>query len=269
MQFNRLAIIVILLGSGVAGCGKLNGDLPAPSTPGAQIHEAGWNEKTSPNFHGTVLHDGNYNYTTCVTCHAKSFAGGTSGVGCFSCHASFPHKPGWSDTAANNFHGKFLRLGMGQLSDCAQCHGTGFDGGTSGKSCFTCHASYPHKTEWLDPASTGSHGKYLKAKNWQNAECAGCHGSDFTGGTSGKTCFTCHRLLSALYLCGRIGASGVSAQPRVSACAMQDLPRRRLYRWIGRERLVFFSGMPCGQHRSGKISGSMQHLSRPVPGTCE
>lgn len=192
MQCRRFAIIAILLGLGVAGCGKLNEDLPAPSKPGAQIHEAGWNEKTSANFHGTVLNNGNYDLDKCVTCHAKSFAGGTSGVGCFSCHESFPHKAGWSDTTSNSFHGKFLRLGMGQLSGCAQCHGTGFDGGTSGKSCYTCHASYPHKTGWLDPASTGSHGKYLKVKNWQAAECAACHGSNFTGGTSGKSCFTCH-----------------------------------------------------------------------------
>jgi predicted CxxxxCH...CXXCH cytochrome family protein len=192
VRFTTVVISVILFGLGGAGCGKLQEDLPAPDKPGSAIHEAGWNEPTSANFHGTVLHDGNYNYTKCVSCHQKSFEGGTSGVGCFSCHHSFPHKAGWVDTVATTFHGKYLRLGMGQLSDCATCHGTGFDGGTSGKSCYTCHASYPHKTGWLDPVSAVSHGKFLKTKNWQAAECASCHGSNFTGGTSGKSCFTCH-----------------------------------------------------------------------------
>jgi len=186
------ATITILLGLGAAGCGAVNDDLPAPNTPGSQIHEAGWNDQTSANFHGTILQAGNYDYEKCVTCHAKSFMGGTSGVGCFSCHQSFPHKAGWVDTASTGFHGKFLRLGMGQLNDCAKCHGAGFDGGTSGRSCYTCHASYPHKPGWLDPASSASHGKFLKTMNWQTVECARCHGSDFAGGSSGKACFTCH-----------------------------------------------------------------------------
>jgi hypothetical protein len=192
MQHKRMYLVFILLVLGVAGCSKLKDDLPAPSSSGTQVHEAGWNDQTSQNFHGTVLKAEGYDFDKCVSCHAKSFGGGTSGVGCFSCHQSFPHKAGWTDSSSTNFHGKFLRLGLGQLSGCASCHGTAFDGGTSGKSCYTCHASYPHKTGWLDPSAAGSHGKYLKAKNWQTVECASCHGANFTGGTSGKSCFTCH-----------------------------------------------------------------------------
>jgi predicted CxxxxCH...CXXCH cytochrome family protein len=197
MRLTAIGTISCLLGLGIAGCGKLAEDLPAPAKPEAQIHEVGWNDQASANFHGTVLHGGDYNYAKCVTCHAKSFSGGTSGVGCFGCHQSFPHKAGWKDTVSTNFHGKYLRLGMGELSDCAKCHGAGFDGGTSGTSCYACHASYPHKTGWLDPAAAGSHGKYLKAKNWlgpdpAKSDCAGCHGANLNGGSSGKSCFTCH-----------------------------------------------------------------------------
>ncbi len=192
LRLRGTGILIALLLVGAAGCSKLKDDLPAADKTASQIHDPGWNDPTSANFHGVVLHADNYQYNQCVSCHAKSFGGGTSGVGCFTCHQSFPHKAGWSDTSSTNFHGKFLRLGLGQLTDCASCHGAAFDGGTSGKSCFTCHASYPHNAGWIDPASAVSHGKFLKAKSWDTGECARCHGANFSGGTSGKSCFTCH-----------------------------------------------------------------------------
>jgi predicted CxxxxCH...CXXCH cytochrome family protein len=177
----------LLLGA----CSELKSDLPAP---GAQqgIHEIGWDDPAATTFHGKVLKATQYDFDACVTCHAKAFNGGTSGKSCFTCHTSYPHKIGWTDTSATQFHGKFLRLSMGTLADCQSCHGTDYKGGSSGKSCFTCHASYPHKNGWTQNAPAVSHGGYLQTKNWNLAECAGCHGSDYKGGSSGKSCFTCH-----------------------------------------------------------------------------
>jgi len=208
MRHMGTALVFVILCLGLAGCGKLKDDLPALSTSESQVHETGWNDQSSTNFHGAVLKTSNYNYTTCVKCHAKSFGGGTSGVGCYSCHTSFPHQTGWSDTASSHFHGKFLLLGLGPLTGCAKCHGTAYDGGTSGVSCYSCHASYPHKTGWLDPSVSGSHGKYLKSKSWHTSECVSCHGASFTGGTSGKGCFTCHATYPHTVFAAASGHSG-------------------------------------------------------------
>ena len=193
MHLKSTAIIIVLLGLGLASCGKLKDDLPAPTQSAAKIHKEGWNDTSSANFHGTLIRNAVLADSTCWNCHARSFDGGTSGKSCYTCHSSYPHLAGWNDTTSTSFHGKFLRLGTGQLSDCADCHGAGFDGGTSGRSCYACHTSYPHKAEWLDPAASGSHGKFLKEKSWQSAECAGCHGANFTGnGNPSMSCFKCH-----------------------------------------------------------------------------
>lgn len=188
-----LATAGILLTLLLASCSELKKDLPAPTSARATIHEAGWNDTTSANFHGRVLQQQGYDLNSCVSCHAQSFTGGTSNTSCFRCHSSYPHKPGWTtDTASASFHGKFVLMLGGNLSNCAQCHGATYTGGTSGKSCFTCHGSYPHNAGWLDVSTANSHGKYLKARNWAVAECAACHGANFTSVLNGVTCYTCH-----------------------------------------------------------------------------
>jgi DnaJ-class molecular chaperone len=175
----------------LGACGELKSDLPAPG-PQKGVHDVGWNDPASSAFHGNLLKQTQYDTDACVACHAKALTGGTSGQSCFTCHDSYPHKAGWSDTISTQFHGKVLRLGMGTLTGCAKCHGANYAGGTSGKSCYTCHGSYPHKSGWIGAVPTSSHGGYLAQKNWKLDECAGCHGTSFTGGTSGKSCFGCH-----------------------------------------------------------------------------
>jgi hypothetical protein len=180
-------VIVALV---VTSCSELKKDLPAPTAPRG-VHETGWNDTLSANFHGKVLKGQQYNAQECVSCHAKEYTGGTSGVACVGCHASYPHKAGWADTSAGS-HGAYLLAGMGPTTDCARCHGTAFDGGTSNVSCYGCHASYPHVSGWQDPATPTSHGEYLKAKQWGTAECKSCHGTDFAGGSSRVACTGCH-----------------------------------------------------------------------------
>lgn len=192
MSSHMRSVTALLAGSLlVSACSEMKTDLPAPA-PQKGIHEIGWNDPAAATFHGKVLKQSSYDANACISCHARAFTGGTSGTSCFTCHDSYPHKAGWKDTSSTIFHGKYLRLGMGTLTDCSQCHGGGFDGGSSGVSCYTCHASYPHKTGWTTPMGLASHGNYLKQKNWTLDECADCHGANFTGGTSGKSCFTCH-----------------------------------------------------------------------------
>ena len=185
-----LAFVGLMLNS---GCTKLNEGLPAPTSGKAQIHPAGWGDTNSTSFHGKVLKSESYDLNNCVSCHAKSFTGGVSGVTCFKCHASFPHATGWNDTSSAGFHGKILSMAQWQVSNCTPCHGTTLNGGTSSVSCFTCHSAYPHVTGWGDSSAVTFHGKFLGAKAWQLNNCTPCHGNTLDGGTSGKSCFTCHK----------------------------------------------------------------------------
>jgi predicted CxxxxCH...CXXCH cytochrome family protein len=193
MKMNRimlaLALVIIIM---MTSCTDLKNNLPTPSSGGLSIHDAAWNDTTSPNFHGKVLKSEQYDLTKCISCHAKYFTGGISNTSCYTCHQSYPHKSGWGDSSSATYHGRFLLSGQGRLSDCAACHGTDYSGGTSNKSCYTCHASYPHKAGWMNTDSADYHGKYLKANDWHVNECAPCHGSNFDGGTSGKSCYQCH-----------------------------------------------------------------------------
>ncbi len=175
-------------------CSELKKDLPAPTVSTGVVHPTGWADATSPNFHGTALLSGKATNKDCAKCHSAAYSGGTSGVSCFKCHALYPHMVGWSDSSSADFHGDYLKGKSWDYTECQSCHGADFSGGSSGKSCYTCHASYPHKSGWGDPASASSHGKYVKAQTpaWDVSSCAPCHGATYTGGSSNVACFTCH-----------------------------------------------------------------------------
>ena len=179
---------------GMIGCSELKNDtnLPSPVSPQVRVHEQGWGDTASANFHGKVLKKAGYSSNNCVSCHAKSFAGGTSGVTCFQCHTTYPHTTDWSDSSAVLFHGRYLHSKNWQLSDCTPCHGNTFTGGTSGVACSDCHATYPHKAGWVDSSGVSFHGKFLQSANWRLSDCSPCHGSSFTGGRVDRSCFDCH-----------------------------------------------------------------------------
>lgn len=49
-----------------------------------------------------------------------------------------------------------------------------------------------HPPGILEPTSETFHGRELARRGWDLALCARCHGDDFAGGTSGRSCRTCH-----------------------------------------------------------------------------
>lgn len=55
------------------------------------------------------------------------------------------HETGWLDTLSTNFHGKYLRAHGWDLASCQKCHGTDYNGGSSGSSCLKsgCHTGSP------------------------------------------------------------------------------------------------------------------------------
>jgi hypothetical protein len=155
-------------------------------------HSLSWETATAPNHHGDYVKALQWQLSECTKCHGSDFSGGISGKQCSRCHASYPHTTSWDSVTANGFHGIYLRQNNFQLTECTQCHGNDYLGGTSQVSCLACHTLYPHSTSWSDASSNSSHGKYIKTQSWSNDSCSACHGDDFTGGISTKGCFTCH-----------------------------------------------------------------------------
>ncbi|MBI2974250.1 MAG: hypothetical protein HYY43_01490 [Deltaproteobacteria bacterium] len=133
-------------------------------------------------------------YTECKKCHGANLEGKTFGeIGisdipaCANCHDSYPYK----HTAAWGMfegHGAYLlsekKVNSATLDECKKCHGDKLDGGGAGKSCFSCHITYPHFEGW----NTG-HGAYFIAneKNKETKTCAtaNCHGVNLKGNPEG------------------------------------------------------------------------------------
>lgn len=81
---------------------------------------------------------------------------------------------------------------------CRTCHGSTKDpaqaGGTSGVSCFKCHASPDHPSGW---SARDQHGRLgaqaAPGTMFQGfADCAKCHGAEFTGSGLATSCKSCH-----------------------------------------------------------------------------
>jgi hypothetical protein len=124
------------------------------------------------------------------------------------------HADGFTTVTSPDFHGQLLKGQNWDLTGCRKCHGGAFDGGTSGKSCYTCHSKYPHDAKF---EAAGGHSLYLRANNYPLIQCQTCHGSTYTGGTitniscsgsgchvdasgnpkSPESCNTCHGTFSA------------------------------------------------------------------------
>lgn len=188
----HLSLLWLACCAGLIGCGELKDELPAPVSPDAQIHEQGWSDTAAANFHGTVLKQAGYSSASCVPCHGGSLQGGTSGVACSDCHASFPHPAGWIAPGTAQSHGAYLKTRSWNVAECASCHGSAFAGGTSGVSCYTCHSSFPHSAGWNTPPAGDFHGEFIAAAGWDMRSCRTCHGEDYTGGSSELSCRTCH-----------------------------------------------------------------------------
>ena len=110
---------------------------------------------------------------------------------------SVTHPQDWVDVNSEIFHGnKVMAVGS---ESCTSCHGTDFQGGTSGVSCYECHTNYPHPDGWATPDY--GHDVYMQSINWAYQACQICHGSDYTGGSSGQSCLTCHHTPGGLQSC--------------------------------------------------------------------
>lgn len=212
--FVPIAALLFIVASLLTSCSDLKSDLPPSVSGELKVHDAGWSDSTSANFHGKVLKQIQYKFDGCVSCHSKQFTGGVTGVSCLKCHQSYPHLPGWENPTSSGSHGRYLKAKSWQLSECTSCHGSSFTGGTSGQSCFTCHTAYPHPANF---ASGSVHPPYLYNQNYPLTQCQDCHGTSYAGSSvtnitcmksgchvdskntpkSPEACNTCHGVFSA------------------------------------------------------------------------
>ena len=109
----------------------------------------------------------------------------------------FPHSSNWADVEKHGV--TTLELFKDETDEfigetCQNCHGSDFKGGNTGISCYKCHTVFPHPENWLDTSSSDFHG--LTAMEEGLSETCGteCHGSDYSGGLSDKSCYSCHEL---------------------------------------------------------------------------
>ena len=106
------------------------------------------------------------------------------------------HPSGWTDENSEDSH--MAKISVKGIEDCKDCHGgvekNDYFGGTSGVSCYDCHAGgpsgHPAFEIWIgEPTNLNFHGKD------DSNRCKLCHGNDFSGGISGVSCYVCHDTL--------------------------------------------------------------------------
>lgn len=215
-------IVVALVLIVAVGCSKTNKDAIFDADSGE--HPENWYTE----------HRATYNADpgVCYECHGADLLGGTSGVSCYSanfdgmsCHANGPvgHPAGWADPTS---HGASAKAAPNPsttsgFSSCQACHGTNFGGGSSNKSCFSCHGlSAPHaKAPWrLFSGSTSTY-THVDTDTGNSAACAECHLN--SGAAAAANCFNnslCHAVPNCVY-CHTKPPSGAAAPNRAGAHA--------------------------------------------------
>lgn len=90
----------LLAGLMVAGCSDVKE--PLPSSPEITTHKTGILDETSPNFHGNLVRENNWDLSLCKSCHAADYTGGITDKSCLTCHTQQE-----GPEACNTCHGDF------------------------------------------------------------------------------------------------------------------------------------------------------------------
>lgn len=126
------------------------------------------------------------------------------------------HSDGWLTKASSDFHGKEIKAQGWSLKGCAACHGSAFNGGTSGASCFKCHYASSaaencmscHGTSGVNAAPPVD----LSGNTARTVRGVGAHQAHAVTGSfsAGVPCSSCHvvpaTVVSAVHLDGVSGA---------------------------------------------------------------
>ena len=107
------------------------------------------------------------------------------------------HPDNWLKAGDPNSH--MAKVQFAGIEGCQACHGgaetNDYFGGTSGVSCYDCHAGgpsgHPAWAVWMsDTLNTEFHGAVAIDKGF--TYCNDCHGADEVIGITGHTCTNCH-----------------------------------------------------------------------------
>ncbi len=71
-----------------------------------------------------------------------------------------------------------------------------------------------HDAGFADPGSSRFHAVFLKGNNYDLKLCQSCHGADYSGGTTGQTCLTCHNKPNGPENCTTCHGSVNAAPPK-------------------------------------------------------
>jgi len=201
-------------------------------------HGPGWSAPSSVLSHGKFLAARDWQAAECARCHGDSFQGGTSGVACFTCHSSFPHATGWTDPAANGFHGKFIRGASWDMRSCQSCHGVLYDGGSTGVSCRTCHteSSGPENCATCHGSTNPAPPRDLSGNTATSAHGVGAHQRHFVGGGTVSSytlaCSECHNVPASVYSAGHVDTPlppEVAIRGPLAFADTSDVPGPRSY----------------------------------------
>jgi predicted CxxxxCH...CXXCH cytochrome family protein len=170
---------------------KLKDAADLPTNPVLQgVHPAGFIVPASDDFHGKVLTANIEKMSECATCHGADLTGGVAKVSCLSsgCHA---HPEGFASHSSPNFHATSIAAQGWDITACAACHGSDFDGGAVKESCngsgchvkadggpgacYTCHGNA--QTKKIYPQWYTTHASHLEGGTLAAAtlQCSSCH----------------------------------------------------------------------------------------------
>ena len=96
----KILVLLVLGGLALVACSKLVDSIPA--APEVTVHKTGITDPASPNFHGILIREMNWDLRFCQNCHSGNFSGGIADASCLTCHTEV-NGPG----ACNTCHGDF------------------------------------------------------------------------------------------------------------------------------------------------------------------
>ena len=103
MKYIILFFVVIFSSLLIISCSDLKEDVPV-SSPGLSLHKTGIVNPASPDFHGKLVSNANWDMTQCQQCHGSNYNGGTAEA---TCYGSGCHNTPGGPQACNTCHGDF------------------------------------------------------------------------------------------------------------------------------------------------------------------
>ncbi len=138
-------IVLIIISIALISCSEVQPDIT--QTASISLHKSGINNPSSPDFHGKLVAQNNWDLKYCQQCHAINYTGGTAKSSCLDCH----RLPGGPE-ACNTCHGDFadpfsiapprdLSGGISENSRGVGAHTKHLGGNSIGSvvECSVCH----------------------------------------------------------------------------------------------------------------------------------